>query len=164
MSIKIIAVPIPDLRPGEEMFSTYERFDVPDVRSLIELKGDFSWTGLELDVKETPWETFVANQNLQKFVNSPTACYVDIFEQNGKTIFYRDQQDCIIWFLDPESGKVYSTSDKGPVADDVEEFWVRQYIEATLWRKYAYKKYRDGPGPELPSYMNEYAEFYMIGG
>jgi len=138
------------------MFATYAEFEVPNVREFVDLNGDFSWSGLEVNVKDTPWDTFKANENLHRLVQSPTACYVDFSEYEGKTVFYRNQQDCIIWSIDPNTGKVYSNAREDPIPDDVEEFWLRQHIESILWFKNAMNvKFENEP-----EYFSKYEEFY----
>ena len=142
--------------------STYSKFPIPDVRTMVKLIGDYSWAqGLKINVGKNPWETFKQNPILWQLVKSPTSCYVDIShdEETGQTIFYRDQQDCIVWYVDPQTGKVYSYTDGDtPIADDVEEFWLRQYIEATLWYYLVFYRKKLKDAPEL---LKKYARFYQ---
>ncbi|AYV75500.1 MAG: hypothetical protein Terrestrivirus2_8 [Terrestrivirus sp.] len=42
---------------------------------------------------------------LSQTINSPTLCYFDLNRETG--VFYRDQQDCVIWALSKENNQVY---------------------------------------------------------
>lgn len=73
---------------------------------------------------------------LNELIRSPTACYFDIY----KNIFYRDQQDCIIWALD-EKGRVYIHNDDQPytiiyVADSLPEFLSHIYDDCNSWYEF----------------------------
>ena len=152
-------IAIPNVREGS-FFATYERFTVPDLHDIITLTGDYSWSGITVDVKDTPWQTFRENPKLWKLFKSPTACYVEFSdEKDGRITFYRDQQDCILWSVDPATGKVYSDAD-GLVAETVEEFWCRQYIEASLWFLYAWQHHTGLPPKNKPELRN-YVHFYQ---
>jgi len=54
-------------------------------------------------------------------LTSPTSCYFDF--DNGP-VFYRDQQDCVVWALDDVSGRVYIPPD--------EDNQSRRYVAANL--------------------------------
>ena len=57
---------------------------------------------------------------------SPTSCYV---ERDGD-VFYRDQQDCVVWSL--RDGQVYANDDM-LVADSLAEFCARMILESKIW-------------------------------
>lgn len=161
--LPVYCTPINGLR--EDPDTTYSKFFVPNVREMVNLNGDFSWAP---DLKEfrfpsrNPWETFKDNAVLWAIFESPTSCYVEISEDEdtGRTIFYRDQQDCIIWSVDLRTGKVYSDADgENPIADDIEEFWLRQYIEAKLWYHLVQYNKNLEDAPEL---LQKYAQFYQL--
>ena len=97
MTRKILAFPIPGLRNDNFFAATYSTFEVPDIKDIFTLNGDWGWTGITVVLKETQWETFKANPELWDICRSPTACYVEIDEEpdeNGKnkqcrmSIFY----------------------------------------------------------------------------
>nr|QBK88198.1 MAG: hypothetical protein LCMAC202_05600 [Marseillevirus LCMAC202] len=139
------------------MFSTYAIFEVPDIKNILTLTGDYSWSGVRITQKANEWETFRNNSTLWDIVNSPTACYVEISEEEERIVFYRDQQDCLIWSVDPQTGKVYSDVQLEPVADNVEEFWFRMYTESLLWFMYAWHHQKGLPDDLI---LRKYAEFY----
>jgi hypothetical protein len=65
---------------------------------------------------------------------SATACYFDINESTG--VFYRDQQDCIIWKLIDGQVVAYESDGEtriGVVADSLPEFLARLRIENHIW-------------------------------
>ena len=161
MARKIYCVPIDHLR--DEMFATYSMFEVPDMKDILPLNGDYSWSEIkDLRIKENSWKTFKANPQLWKLFESVTACYVSISEPDsntGRIVFYRDQQDCILWSVDPSTGKVYDNTDN-LVADDVEEFWARMWIENQLWRLYAYNQPKNICLIQN-SPLAKYAQFYL---
>lgn len=136
---------------------TYDEFDVPDITKSIDLKGDFSWTGLDIDVKDTQLETFKTNKELWTFVECPTACYVtETFDVEDKfVLFYRDQQGCVVWQYNLDDGKIYEYDDR-IVSDTLEEFWLRMYIESTIFYN---KPIESGP---LEKVYNDYIAFYTI--
>lgn len=146
---------------------TYTLHPVPDLMQMFELNGDFSWSGLDIDVKDSQWKTFLANEDLQEFISSPTGCETRIKFMSGKNslfpegfyVFYCDSQGCIIWAIDPSTGKIYSSANDEYVADTLEEFWFHRYIESLLWRCMSWsgsKKLDD-----LPNFCQKYAQFYL---
>lgn len=158
--MKAIGVPIDHVRTSK-WYSTYDTFPIPNIKGLVKLKGDFSWAKIPINVLETVWETFVANPKLWELTRSPTSCYVDnTFEHhNDKILFYRDQQDCVQWYIDPQTGKIYEDGQDTPIADDIEEFWLRITIENELWYKMSNMWSFTGV---IPDYILErYAEFYL---
>ena len=77
----------------------------------------------------------------------------------GHIVFYRDQQDCILWSIDSVTGKIYDDRQEEPVADTIEEFWFRTYIEAQLWYLYARTFTNHTEIPKDPV-LRKYAQFY----
>lgn len=69
---------------------------------------------------------------LYKHIRSPTACYFDI----DNDIFYRDQQDCVIWALNKD-GRVYIKDDDpytiSYVAKSIPEFLSHIYDDTIDW-------------------------------
>ena len=61
-------------------------------------------------------------------IDSPTSCYFNIDTTSG--MFYRDQQDCIIWFL--KDGKVVTNSGYF-VAGSMPEFLSHIEDDSTKW-------------------------------
>lgn len=59
-------------------------------------------------------------------MNSITSCYFD-FEENSN-IFYRDQQDCVVWCLD-KNGVYFEDEGKYYVSNSLSEFLWRIYRE-----------------------------------
>lgn len=139
--------------PAKECFSTYENYKIPDITRWYSLNGDFSWTGLELNLGTTQLETFKNNKNLWNFVKSPTACWIntDFDVENGKVLFYRDQQDCILWYYDLVTGKVYEYDTV--ICDTLEEFWMLMYIEGIIWYGQLYPSH-------LKRLIKKYVKFF----
>ncbi len=91
---------------------------------------------------------------------SPTACYFDT--SYGKNVFYRDQQDCVLWCLDSEG--VYLHGDKSYVAHSLSEFLWRIDVENKCW----YKRIKDyelvlkdwKPIKDYEKYIDHYHQLY----
>lgn len=71
---------------------------------------------------------------LDQIISSPTACYFN-FQEND--VFYRDQQDCVIWACDNQ-GCVYIKNDYQPylkqyVAHSIPEFLSHIYDDNLQW-------------------------------
>lgn len=68
-------------------------------------------------------------------IDSATACYIDVDFKTGQ--FYRDQQDCVIWKIDQDTGHVVACVDDnckiGVVANNLAEFFARVNIENVIW-------------------------------
>lgn len=109
-------------RPCEGTYDCYEYKSLPPVT----FKKEFESIKTFSDIEE--------NFDLLEGMNdSPTACYFDLHHK--KKIFYRDQQDCILWALN-DHNQVYSYPDENDiVADSLPEFLTRIYIESKLWEK-----------------------------
>lgn len=112
-------IPIPHRDAG--LFTTYKTWNYSDMP--------------EVEIFE-PFKKFVTVQDIQEnllilhnVIRSPTSCY---FSVEGN-VFYRDQQDCIIWSYDSEKG-VY-TDNGDIVAKSIPEFLTRIYIENCIWFK-----------------------------
>ena len=89
-------------------------------------QGTYDVYSQQPPVNSTPYSK-VTLDNLEclKESRSPTACYVD---REGD-VFYRDQQDCVLWKL--IEGKVYADDDL--VADSLAEFCARVILENRIW-------------------------------
>lgn len=79
-----------------------------------------------------------------ELIQSPTACYFDLDGELGPEVFYRDQQDCIIWALDAKTGYVYIFDDDRPytrcyTARSLPEFLSHIYDNSKAW--YESKRY-----------------------
>lgn len=155
--------PIATIRPSKHKFATYSKFVIPEIDSIhSRCTGDFSWTNLDLKLGKTSWETFKKNPALWTCFESPTSCYVDISSDTGtKNIsFYRDQQDCIIWSINPNTGHIYSTIDgPDPVEYDIEHFWLRLWIESALWFHYSWHENTNKPTHKI---LSKYADYYLV--
>jgi hypothetical protein len=83
-------------------------------------------------------EDLVEHNDLINF-GSCTACYLDVNLRNK--IFYRDQQDCVIWKFESPNVVAYYDVDYGIdkwrrvgiVANSLAEFLARIEIENTIW-------------------------------
>lgn len=69
---------------------------------------------------------------LKAIFNSPTACYFDTDFGNG--VFYRDQQDCVLWCIS-QNGQVMVYQSEMVVARSLPEFLSRVNLENRLWYK-----------------------------
>jgi hypothetical protein len=111
---------------GYDPLSTYTKVDYCD--------QDFHiWPELA-DIK-TPADLQEVLKTLEHR-GSPTSCYFEF--DNNDPIFYRDQQDCILWAFDAETGKVYihdesDTSTRVFVAKDLKSFVSRIFDENAKW-------------------------------
>lgn len=151
------------VHPADGFFRpTYHECTVPDITQWIDLKGDFSWSGLDnLKIYDNQLDTFKNNKELWSIFSSPTSCWVNsdsqdpdeesFEEKDGHVLFYRDQQDCVLWYYDLESGKVYEYD--RVVSDTLEEFWLRIYIESILW-------YKEDFPEHLKDLIQKYIEFF----
>lgn len=77
------------------------------------------------------------SQKIDKLIQSMTSCYVAVNEKDKS--FYRDQQDCVIWYFEETKGvlaKFDSNNDEMFVSPDIPTFLSRLYIEALISRKY----------------------------
>ena len=135
--------------PFRAAFGTYRQFDwVPDLPP--EETKLFSHLISLVDVEiEKEW--------LDHILQSPTSCHVQVDFVSG--VFYRDQQDCVLWAFDPlDVGGVYvyeppntpsggASSDEDDfddhqpppmtVATTLAEFFGRIHLENRLWHKIA---------------------------
>lgn len=82
------------------------------------------------------------------FIQSPTACKIKI--NLTEKSFYHDQQDCVIWYFDPEIGVYIDENPNIVVSKSLEEFLSRIDLESRVW----YGK----TGPEESKYIDGCAE------
>lgn len=106
------------------MFATYGMFDY-NKQPPVTIRDKFK------DLKTI--DDLEANQDwLDSILKSPTACYIEIDRENH--IFFRDQQDCVLWTVHPKTGAVHILNqDKTMVAHSVPEFLTRVFIENEIW-------------------------------
>ncbi|MEX0595387.1 MAG: hypothetical protein WD512_02725, partial [Candidatus Paceibacterota bacterium] len=119
-----------------------------------------------LVIKNNSWETFRENPILHKILRSPTASYVsfsNVEDEPNLIAFYRDQQDCIVWAYNTLTGYVYASSDWNvPIANTLEEFWFRQWIESILFYKHwGNQHYYPNLNKLQTSYLIKYEAFYL---
>ena len=96
-------------------------------------------------------------------ITSVTACYFDLNEQTG--VFYRDQQDCIIWALD-KNGVYCRENDmnKMYVAKDLGEFLWRINIENACWYEdIGFKRETGASSKECEEYIKHYGQQHNFG-
>lgn len=173
MCRNVRCIPIRGIREIKDiMFQpTYCKFPIPDMKTVTNLKGDFSWLSffdikVEVDVKDSSWKTFKVNKHLWEMFLSVTDSYTDIIEDNveafglpqGRVIFYRDQQDCVIWSVDPKTGKVFEDGTDFIVADDVEEFMLHKFVESYVWMKIHSNTYNHDKENHI---VRRYVQFYL---
>lgn len=116
--------------PGRETDATYSTFryeaqpevkpfpKLQDIKTLDDLKKH-----LPVLVNEYP------------FLNSsPTSCYWS-FDGKEPGVFFRDQQDCVVWCLDEKTGEVFVPGFKKSVvvAASLPEFMTRIALENEIW-------------------------------
>ncbi len=110
----------------DDPFSTYTKVDY--------CEQDFHiWPELA-DIK-TPADLQEVLKTLEHR-GSPTSCHFEF--DNNDPVFYRDQQDCILWAFDAETGRVYihdesDTSTRVFVAKDLKSFVSRIFDENADW-------------------------------
>ena len=95
-------------------------------------------------------------EQLDDTLRSPTACYVRVNEDSR--IFYRDQQDCVLWRFRPDIGVYVTDGDEDiknqgdggdvlcgytVVASSIAEFFARCAMENGIWFKSAYLDHPD---------------------
>lgn len=83
------------------------------------------------------FDDIVKNENIlnKYFAYSPTSCYFDLSNKvNNDDIqmFYRDHQDCVIWYVDNKTGNVIANK-KYIVSASMPEFLTRIYLENMMW-------------------------------
>ena len=161
---------------------TYERYPSDSVPPAPKLDGTFSFlagTGTAV----VTFEQFMANDDLQEQVPSCTACEWDLgapvpsrLREAKETVrFYRDQQDCLFWYvlrggekdgavvcspipfddakLDVDEPTVYAHTVL--VADSFEEFVWRCWMENVLWDKL------NSTSPQLDAAEQRYVAHYQ---
>jgi hypothetical protein len=118
----------------------------------MDLDKEFLWIGISTSLGSTYSETEYKDHEIdyrfahikslddvEKYenyinttINSPTWCYVHVDKKEG--IFYRDQQDCVIWQLDKKTGyvKSYGQEEKF-VAKSIPEFLSHVFSDSQTW-------------------------------
>jgi len=101
---------------------------------------------------------------------SPSACYLQLHEQEGdegfprnqsyvdneycsaqeiREVFLHDQQDCALWAVEKATGRVYIINNSHAYcAQNLPEFLSRQALESRIWRKLYMKKQKLTPEEE----------------
>ena len=141
-------------KPGD--FSTYSVFTYDtlppvttpqmfdDVTTLAELK------------KVLPkWK-----KQIPQLFNSPTACYFD-FAGDEPGVFFRDQQDCVVWCLDEKTGEVFDAGSGYCVASSLAEFLTRILLENVAWHQlhgYAVKV-SENLDEQVHTYLKHYEKY-----
>jgi hypothetical protein len=130
--------------------------------SLIDKLSTFSPINYELLPKIENYEPFNniktmvdLKNNLNTIKNKFISPVSGHFEFDGE-IFYRDQQDCVMWALNSETGQVYviniGDTKLQLVANSLPEFLKRIYLENQAWF-YIYEE--EVIEPETISYFKE---------
>lgn len=85
----------------------------------------------EHPIKEK-YTKFTSLNELNEMINifSPTSCYFDINVQTG--LFYRDQQDCVRWVYENETGCI-KTTNGAYVAKSLPEFLSHIEDDSLKW-------------------------------
>lgn len=91
--IQWVGIIIDDLRGCRGTYSMYSIHPVPDIQPLTVFAS----------VRTLDDVTPAMKQLIER--NSYTACY---FDEEDAPIFFRDQQDCCVWWLDQATGRVYA--------------------------------------------------------
>ena len=114
-------------RPTSGTYSIFDYYELPIVST-----EKFAKIQTIDDIKQNLDE-------LDEFIDSPTACYFDFSEPN---LFYRDQQGCVSWYHDRATGQV-TTENEQVVADSLAQFLARIYIENMIWFKTSHIQHPD---------------------
>ena len=108
--------------------------------------------------------------DLQYLFEPPTSCYFDLSAPREtqsaprddpdtgsaeEAVFYRDQQDCIVWSLRAADGHVI-TDDGVDVAQSLPEFLTRIQIENAVWDIMCFQKKPERLTDEQKKYMEHY--------
>jgi len=119
--------------PGRDTWATYSGFHYDDQAKVIPFP-EFQEIKTCEDLK----------RNLKSLVKkypyldqSPTACYWD-FDGEEPGVFFRDQQDCVVWCVDNKTGEVFVPSqdkdvEEYAVATSLPEFLTRIALENEIW-------------------------------
>ena len=106
---------------SRKLFETYSITDY----SQIDESALFSDYKTLKDVKDN-------KDYIQSLLRSPTGCFISVDEDSGK--FYCDQQGCVIWFFEKETGYVKTQPDSTGiscyVAKSIPEFFSHVYMES----------------------------------
>ena len=86
---------------------------------------------VKINPKYNSYNTIADFENNIPDIYSPTACYFSINKQDNS--FYRDQQDCVVWYFKPEIGVYIDANEELIVSPNLSEFLSRIDIEAKIW-------------------------------
>jgi hypothetical protein len=86
---------------------------------------------IEIDPKYSSYNTINDFDNNIPEIYTPTACYFAINKQDNS--FYRDQQDCVIWYYKPEIGVYIDENEEIVVSNNLPEFLSRIDLESRIW-------------------------------
>lgn len=142
-------------------------FEVPDVKTVYNFTGDFAWTGLSITKKENVFETFKANPALwslfENQLGRPRPVKIGKVHDDGRCPFYLDFDRTIVWVCDITTGKIeICRGDIGQyvVADNIEEFWFREFVEANLWARCNFNARLKHLSKKQKAFLQNYAAFY----
>jgi hypothetical protein len=141
------------VRSKEGDFSTYSVFQYDSLPPITTLQMFDDINNLE-DLKK-------ALPNLEKQIpqlfDSPTSCYFDLDgEEPG--VFFRDQQDCVIWCWDEKTGQVFDSGSGYAVAASLSEFLTRIVLENVAWHiSHGYKVHiSENLDEQVHTYLKHY--------
>jgi hypothetical protein len=172
-----------DLGKYRDCSGTYERYPFESVPPAPKLDGTFSFLEGTKGKGAISFAQFMATPALQSQVPSCTACEWDLGQPVASRLreakhtvrFYRDQQDCLFWYvlqggekdgavvcspipfddptLDVDEPTVYAHT--ALVADSFEEFVWRVWMENVLWDKL------HSSAPQLEPSQQRYVAHYQ---
>lgn len=135
---------IPRLRPlTKSKCNIYNTCEVPDIHDMIELDGYFEWSNLDYtDILKgrTAWDTFKQSPKLHSLFVYPLLGTVNCLKQPDKrnrVTFYQDSLRMLSWSVELHTGIIFENSTGVCVARDIEEFWLRLFIESKLYFLFA---------------------------
>lgn len=126
--------------------------------------GIYSWADLPV-LQEIPefWtkvrtinEVILYEKPIEARIRSPTACFVT--RGSDDSTFWMDQQGCVVWKWERETGRVYHPSfardgTRVYVAHSIGEFFARLEIENAIWYCGCFKM---ALGPREEAYVEHY--------
>eukprot|EP00041_Stephanoeca_diplocostata_P025662 m.677157 g.677157 ORF g.677157 m.677157 type:complete len:267 (-) comp22794_c0_seq4:254-1054(-) len=111
---------------GRDCHGTYMRYEaIPDISNF---ENQFS----DLHTVQDVADRYAEDPGFFDQLRSPTECYMAPDVESG--VIYRDQQDCVVWQVSKDDGKV-RTDDGLTVASSIAEFFLRVFIENKIWFK-----------------------------
>lgn len=125
---------------GEVQFKIKDMFNIPDVEYIRDFNGKFNWVGFKIKKKENLLETFIFNSRLHRIFDSISDAYVSIKKGKNYTRFFRDSQDCIMYYVKHKTGEVLD-SYENVVAKNIEQFWFRAWLENDNLLKHNLQQY-----------------------